>query len=80
MAPCSDGTTAGTFELTNQIGAGRGKGASAFSNIVSFNGEAYFGGLDANLYKSDGTVAGTVQVAPFGNTDLPINGRAAPGP
>jgi ELWxxDGT repeat protein len=66
----SDGTSAGTFSLTEQSDVGFTWGSHM---IRPFKGEAYFAGLAAeeigydffyktDLWKTDGTVAGTVKV------------------
>jgi ELWxxDGT repeat protein len=62
----SDGTAAGTHELTGISGAyGGGNGVSPY-NITAFDGGALFAGEDASgvvgLWVTDGTIAGTHEV------------------
>lgn len=61
---CSDGTSAGTFPITDEIdgnGAGPG-GTSALTQYIEFNNEFYF--VSRNyLHKTDGTYENTKTVA-----------------
>lgn len=87
----TDGTAAGTF-LTKDIYPGVNQGVTSFNaTSIDFNGTLYFtgiddlGGFNANreVWKSDGTTAGTVQVydlVPGGSGSFPtgyanVNGR-----
>ncbi|HYI23197.1 MAG TPA: ELWxxDGT repeat protein [Candidatus Limnocylindrales bacterium] len=56
----SDGTEPGT-DLVGYV---------SFGPITSFRGKAFFGGVEGELWMSDGTLAGTVPVKDFG--DAPI--------
>jgi ELWxxDGT repeat protein len=63
----TDGTPQGTIELAN-IGVDRGTftfNGNRYTGLVNFNNELYFFAFSngaSNLWKSDGTVAGTVMV------------------
>ncbi len=64
---CSDGTPAGTFT----------KSVTNFGNIVAVGGELFFAanvGSQQQIWKSDGTLAGTVPVTQFTffNSQLPL--------
>ena len=60
----SDGTAAGTVELTNIAFGGGGKASAGTVTITDLNGTACFNAPTA-LWRSDGTVAGTVLVKTF---------------
>jgi ELWxxDGT repeat protein len=83
----SNGTAAGTYELTGIAGAS----TTAFDpfNITEINGEVLFMGTDTNgklgIWTTNGTVAGTTEIAatgginpllPYGNPFAVLNGEA----
>jgi ELWxxDGT repeat protein len=63
----TDGTVAGTFELTGISGAYTGAGGLDPSDLTAFNGEVLFSGHDESgqrdLWVSNGTVAGTFELS-----------------
>ncbi|MGP0063713.1 MAG: ELWxxDGT repeat protein [Isosphaeraceae bacterium] len=79
----TDGTTQGTAELSSigQITSSSPSSPPGSTAFVALNGMVYFTSDDANgnpaLFKTDGTVAGTVEVAPLGY--LPNSLTAAGG-
>jgi ELWxxDGT repeat protein len=73
----TDGTSAGTVLISDNGGHGFGFGSTTPPTPVMFNGDAYFnaddGVHDHQLWKTDGTAAGTVMVA-----DINPTGNASP--
>jgi ELWxxDGT repeat protein len=72
----TDGTAAGTHELTGISGANSG-GLNP-SDLTIFNGEVLFNGTDSvghlNLWVTNGTAAGTYELGPIHATNLDPNG------
>src|SRR5690348_7249429 len=66
----TNGTAAGTFELTGISGAATTGVGFLPSNLTNYNGELLFGGFDASgdvgLWVTDGTAAGTRELAVAG--------------
>jgi ELWxxDGT repeat protein len=69
----TDGTAAGTYEITGIIGADSQYGLNP-GGMTVFNGEVLFAGQDASggvgLWTTDGTAAGTHEITPSANLSL----------
>jgi ELWxxDGT repeat protein len=81
----TDGTAAGTFEIggiNNQGIAGAPATGLVMSPVTTFNGKLLFSAVDSgghsSLWQSDGTAAGTVEIATATNSQLTIASPPAP--
>jgi ELWxxDGT repeat protein len=76
----TDGTAAGTFELTGISGAFTGGFGPSFATF--FNGEVLFAGPDTanltGLWVTDGTAAGTFELTGISGADTSLSGGLRP--